>query len=100
MPHPAVRTDLAEVERPREFFDGVLVHDGYELVQVDDISGAPLFAHRRIGGGVRGTMKNLIFAAIGPESEIVLIDALNNDLPVHGQRLRRHCRRREEGSAS
>ncbi|GAA3348682.1 hypothetical protein GCM10020358_68040 [Amorphoplanes nipponensis] len=82
MLHPAVRTDLAEVERLREFFNGVLVHDGYELVQVDDISGAPLFAHRRIGGGVRGAMKNLIFAAVGPKPEIVLVDALNNDLRI------------------
>jgi AbiJ-like protein len=82
MLHPAVRTDLAEVERLREFFNGVLMHDGYELVQVDDISGAPLFAHRRIGGGVRGTMKNLIFAAIGHKPEIVLVDALNNDLRI------------------
>ncbi|WP_431946883.1 hypothetical protein [Micromonospora marina] len=80
--HPAVRTDPAEVERLREFLNGVLVHDGYELIQVDDISGAPVFAPRRIGSGVRGTMKNLIFAAIGPKPEIVLVDALNNDLRI------------------
>jgi hypothetical protein len=84
MLHPAVRTNLTEVERLREFLNGVLVHDGYELVQVDDISGAPVFAARRIGGGVRGTMKNLIFAAIGPKPEIVLIDAINNDLRITG----------------
>jgi len=82
MLHPAVRTDLAEVERLRDFLNGVLVHDGYELVQVDDISGAPIFAPRRIGSGVRGAMKNLIFAAIGPKPEIVLDDAVNNDLRI------------------
>ena len=70
MLHPAVRTDPVVVERLRGFLNGVLVHDGYELVQVGDISGAPLFAPRRIGTGVRGTMKNLIFAAIGPKPEI------------------------------
>jgi very-short-patch-repair endonuclease len=84
MLHPAVRTDPIEVERLRNSLNGVLIHDGYELVQVDDISGAPLFAPRRIGTGVRGTMKNLIFAAIGPKPEIVLIDAVNNDLRITG----------------
>jgi hypothetical protein len=84
MLHPAVRTDPVEVERLHNFLNGVLVHDGYELVQVDDISGAPLFGPRRIGVGVGGTMKNLIFAAIGPKPEIVLIDAVNNDLRITG----------------
>ncbi|WP_433616885.1 hypothetical protein ACQP2P_16130 [Dactylosporangium sp. CA-139114] len=84
MLHPAVRTDLDEVERIRDFVNGVLVHDGYELVQVTAISGAPVFAPRRIGAGVRGTMKNLIFAAIGPKPKIVITDALNNDLRITG----------------
>jgi hypothetical protein len=84
MLHPAVRTEPAEVDRLRGFLNGVLVHDGYELVQVDDISGAPLFAPRRIGGGVRGTMKNLIFAAVGLKPDIVLVDAINNDLRITG----------------
>jgi hypothetical protein len=84
MLHPAVRTNPVEVERLHNFLNSVLAHDGYELVQIDDISGAPLFAPRRIGTGVRGTMKNLIFAAIGPKPEIVLIDAVNNDLRITG----------------
>jgi very-short-patch-repair endonuclease len=82
MLHPAVRTDLAEVERLRVFLNSVLVHDGYELVQADAISGAPIFDYRRIGSGVRGSMKNLIFAAVGPKPEIVLDDAVNNDLRI------------------
>jgi very-short-patch-repair endonuclease len=82
MLHPAVRTDLAEVERLRAFLNSVLVHDGYELVQVDAISGAPIFDYRLIGSGVPGSMRNLIFAAIGPKPEIVLDDAVNNDLRI------------------
>jgi very-short-patch-repair endonuclease len=82
MLHPAVRTDLPEVERLRDFLNSVLVHDGYELVQVDAVSGAPIFDYRRIGSGVRGSMKNLIFAAVGPKPEIVLDDAVNNDLRI------------------
>lgn len=82
MLHPVVRTDLAEVEELRAFLNSVLAHDGYEVVQTGAISGAPVFTGRRIGSGVRGSMKNLIFAAIGPKPEIVLDDAVNNDLRI------------------
>ncbi len=82
MLHPAVRTDLTEVERLRNFLNGVLVHDGYELVQVDAISGAPIFDYHRIGSGVRGPMKNLVFASTGPKPEIVFDDAINNDIRI------------------
>ncbi|SES40044.1 hypothetical protein [Lentzea albida] len=82
MLHPAVRTNLAEVERLHDFLNQTLVHDGYEIVQIDAISGAPVFAGRRIGAGVPGSMKNLIFAADGPKPEIVFSDALNNDVRV------------------
>jgi hypothetical protein len=33
-------------------------------------------------GGVRGEMKNLIFASTGPKPKIVLRDAVNNDLQI------------------
>ncbi|TMQ89009.1 hypothetical protein ETD83_39445 [Actinomadura soli] len=59
-----------------------LVHDGYEIVQIDEISGSPIFGHRTIGGGVSGTMNNLIFASIGPKPRIVVINAINNDFKV------------------
>jgi hypothetical protein len=32
--------------------------------------------------GVKGTVKNLIFAAKGPKPEIVLIDSVNNDIQI------------------
>jgi hypothetical protein len=59
MLHPAVRTNLAEVEQLHSLFNQILTHDGYEIVQIDVISGAPTFAGRRIGAGVRGAMKHL-----------------------------------------
>lgn len=34
------------------------------------------------GGGVRGMSKNLIFAANGPKPELVLRDAVNNDIEI------------------
>jgi hypothetical protein len=56
--------------------------DGYEIVQIDAISGASVFAGRRVGAGVPGSIKNLFFAADGPKPEIVFSDALNNDIQV------------------
>ncbi|MEU8812576.1 hypothetical protein ACN6K5_001570 [Streptomyces violaceoruber] len=82
MLHPAVRTDPADVERLHAFFNETLAHDGYELIEVDSISGAPVFAARTIGAGVPGVMKNLIFAADGPKPEFVLGDAINNDVLI------------------
>jgi hypothetical protein len=82
MLHPAVRTDLAEVERLHGFFNETLAHDGYEIIPVDSISGATVFAARSIGAGVPGAMKNLIFASTGPKPEFVLGDAINNDVLV------------------
>ena len=60
----------------------MLVYDGYEIVQAGDISGAPVFEGRRTGSGVRGSMKNIIFAAVGPKPVIVIDDAVNNDLRI------------------
>lgn len=54
MLHPAVRTHLPEVQQLLRFLNGALVHDGYELVEVDTISGAPVFAWHRAGAGVAG----------------------------------------------
>ncbi len=80
--HPVVRPDPVEVKLLHDFYNSVLIHDGYEIVQTGSISGAPVFGYRRIGGGVPGTMKNLIFAADGPKLEFVLGDAVNNDVLV------------------
>ena len=43
---------------------------------------AELLATFDAGGGVRGSTKNLIFAANGPKPEIVLRDAMNNDIEI------------------
>jgi len=82
MLHPEVRTDPSEVEELRVFFASQLIKDGYEFAQVDQISGAPVFGGHRIGSGVRGDMKNLIFAANGPKPRIVLRDAINNVIEI------------------
>jgi hypothetical protein len=63
MLHPAVRTGQAEVERLHTFLNSVLAHDGYELVRVDAISGAPIFDYRLLGSGVRGSMRPTALSA-------------------------------------
>ena len=80
--HPAVRTDQWVVEALHSYYNQTLIYDGYEIVQVDEISGSPVFGHRRIGGGVSGDMKNLIFASTGPKPRIVVGDAISNDFVV------------------
>lgn len=39
-------------------------------------------AHDRRSGGVPGSVKNLIFAANGPKPDLVLRDAVNNDIEI------------------
>lgn len=56
--------------------------DGYYLRPSGTISGHPTFAVARIAGGVAGSPKNLIFASIGHKPEIVIQDAINNDIKI------------------
>jgi very-short-patch-repair endonuclease len=51
--HPLVRPEQVEVRHLHAFYNSVLAHDGYELVQVGQISGAPLLAGRRIGNDIQ-----------------------------------------------
>lgn len=59
-----------------------LKEDGYHLRPSGSISGHTDFSVDRIGGGVTGVPKNLIFASSGPKPEIVLQDAINNDIRI------------------
>ena len=56
--------------------------DGYHLVMTGTVSGYPKFSVVCTAGGVLGAPKNLIFAADGPKPEIVLSDAINNDIRI------------------
>ena len=65
--------------------DSINLHlkkDGYHFVQSGAVSGYPLFKIFSIAGGVAGSPKNLIFASVGPKPEIVLSDAINNDIQI------------------
>lgn len=82
--HPEVRTG----DDQKLFVDLInpyLQRDGFELRPVEEISGYPVYRVIK-KGGVSGRCKNLIFAANGPKPELVLADALNNDIRItkHG----------------
>lgn len=56
--------------------------DGYHFQTTGAISGYPVFKILPVSGGVTGAPKNLIFAAIGAKPEIVLSEAINNDIKI------------------
>ncbi len=60
----------------------LLCQDGYRLQPSGHISGHPSYTVSQAAGGVSGSPKNLIFASIGPKPEIVLNDAINNDIQI------------------
>lgn len=85
--HPEVRTG-ADQKRFIDAINPFLLRDGFELAPVSQTSGYPVFRVVK-RGGVAGHCKNLIFAANGPKPELVLADALNNDIRI--VRNQDHC---------
>jgi hypothetical protein len=72
-----------------EKLNTLLKADGFQLRPSGSISGHSAFAVNRISGGVSGAPKNLIFASPGPKPEIVIQDAINNDIRI--VRNEEHC---------
>jgi hypothetical protein len=72
-----------------ETLNTLLKADGFQLRPSGSISGHSAFAVNRISGGVSGAPKNLIFASTGPKPEIVIQDAINNDIRI--VRNEEHC---------
>jgi hypothetical protein len=78
--HPEVRTG-EDQKRFVDLINPYLLHDGFELLAVEEMSGYPVFRVIK-KGGVSGHSKNLIFAANGPKPKLVLADAINNDIRI------------------
>lgn len=79
--HPIVRSK----ENQKKYVDKINAHinkDGYILDRYGEISGYPVYRVLSNNAGVKGNIKNLIFAADGPKPEIVLKDSLNNDIQI------------------
>lgn len=87
--HPMIRRyditeDLERVEFGNECVEAInkhILHDGLILAPKEMIAGKEVYAVESMNLGVQGSIKNIIFAA-DYKPEIVLDDALNNDIKV------------------
>jgi len=80
--HPIVQPDREVVATLVSFLNDCLRHDGYILRETSQLSGKSVYNLMRLKGGVLGSVKNLVFAANGPKPEIVLADAVSNDIKI------------------
>lgn len=79
--HPLVRPQVEQGEYI-EAINKHLVHDGFSLILAENISGFPVYKIDKVLNGVKGHVKNLIFAAVGHKPEIVISDSINNDIKI------------------
>ncbi len=88
--NPIIRRFRINDDFEREYFDNsecvdvinkYLPADGYKLSPSDNIGDKIIYKAISIQGGVRGNVKNIIFAA-KYKPEISFIDALNNDIII------------------
>ncbi|MGG1880698.1 hypothetical protein ABDI30_24490 [Paenibacillus cisolokensis] len=79
--HPLVRHQ-DEQDEYIQFINKHLANDGYKFSLADNISGFPVYRIDEALDGVKGSVKNLIFAAVGQKPEIVISDSINNDIRI------------------
>lgn len=79
--HPLSRRDTEQL-RLAESISQCLRRDGFAVQATNAESGYPIFEVVRATAGVRGPMKNLIFASIGAKPELVIRDAVSNDVEI------------------
>lgn len=79
--HPMIRRD-AEQAALAKGLDIFLKRDGFTIRPVGSESGYAVYGIVRALAGVSGQMKNLIFASIGEKPELVIRDAVNNDVEI------------------
>lgn len=79
--HPVVRREKRQEEYV-QFLNEYLQRDGFQLIAIDETSGYPVYGFQPITTGVEGRPKNLIFASTGPKPEIVIRDAINNNIEI------------------
>jgi len=78
---PVVRRGDEQIELAAQL-NAVLRADGFQATVIGDQSTHPVYAIQRVGNGVAGAVKNLIFASVGPKPELVLRDAVSNDIEI------------------
>lgn len=79
--HPLVRRG-DDVEEYVNMINKHLLRDGYKLETIGEMSGYPIFKCIKQNDGVKEKVKNLIFSADGPKPEIVIDDALSNNIRI------------------
>lgn len=82
--HPVVRRGHITHELDNECVDAInkyLVSDGYKLTKSQQVGDKVIYSATSMSPGVKGTIKNIIFAS-KYKPEIVLGDALNNDIKI------------------
>lgn len=79
--HPIVR-EQPEQQEYIDLLNQHLINDGFKFFPFTQLSGYPVYKIHKVQNGVRGTVKNLIFAAVGNKPEIVINDSLNNDIKI------------------
>jgi very-short-patch-repair endonuclease len=79
--HPLARRDKEQTQLAASISD-CLRRDGFVMQATSSQSGYPIFEVVRAAPGVDGSMKNLIFASIGPKPELIIRDAVNNDVEI------------------
>ncbi|WP_313913226.1 hypothetical protein, partial [Tahibacter sp.] len=79
--HPLSRSGK-EQSQLVDILNNIIGRDGYELAQVEEVSGHPIYAFLPLARRVGGRPKNLIFASRGPKPEIGFADAINNDIVI------------------
>lgn len=79
--HPLSRRD-EEQSRLAGAISECLRRDGFTMQATSSQSGYAIYEVVRAAPGVSGPMKNLIFASIGPKPELIIRDAVNNDVEI------------------
>jgi len=79
--HPK-RRDEGDQRLIVELLNPILARDGFTIAPVDSVSGYAIYKVIEVSAGVPGNVKNLIFAANGPKPDLVLADAINNDIQI------------------
>jgi hypothetical protein len=78
---PLIRRDQEQADLA-EALSQCLQRDGFAVKATAWQSGYPVFSIVRATPGVAGAMKNLIFASIGAKPDIVIRDAVSNDVEI------------------
>lgn len=63
-------------------FNEVLVADGFALTMTGELSRHPVYEVRAVSEGSAASPKNLIFSSINTKPDLVLVDAISNDVSI------------------